>query len=345
MKVLVVNNMAPFVWGGAEELAVHLQRNLIEAGHESEVLRLPFQWEPASRITSQMLMVRGFELWNVDRVIALKFPAYLLRHPHKTLWLLHQYRQAYDLFDAGQTNLPADESGKDLQNLIRNADNQAFSESRRIFTNSDVTRQRLEHYNGFKAEVLLPPLNDPELFNNANSEGYIFAGGRVNGMKRQHLLIEAMSRAPTHVNLVIAGPPDGPEDARLLQAMVEKLGLKDRVKLDLRFLARHEYANYMNHAVAAAYLPYDEDSLGYVTMEAATAAKPVITMHDSGGILGLVKNNQTGWIAGPDADALTDAMANVYENPARTAALGYAAQELWNSMEVTWPKTVEKLLS
>ncbi|WKV88416.1 hypothetical protein LJU32_23805 [Pseudomonas sp. B21_DOA] len=50
MKVLIVNNMAPFIWGGAEELAVNLQRNLLMAGHDAEVMRIPAQWEPASRI-------------------------------------------------------------------------------------------------------------------------------------------------------------------------------------------------------------------------------------------------------------------------------------------------------
>jgi hypothetical protein len=49
MKVLIVNNMAPFIWGGAEELAVNLQKNLIIAGHDAEVMRIPFQWEPASQ--------------------------------------------------------------------------------------------------------------------------------------------------------------------------------------------------------------------------------------------------------------------------------------------------------
>src|SRR3954471_24726330 len=92
VKILVVNNMVPFVWGGAEELAANLMKNLVASGHESEVLRIPFQWEPAERIPSQMLMARAFEIWGADRVIALKFPAYLVRHPHKTLWLLHQYR-------------------------------------------------------------------------------------------------------------------------------------------------------------------------------------------------------------------------------------------------------------
>lgn len=118
MKILLVNNMAPFVWGGAEELVVNLQKQLVLAGHEAEIIRIPFQWEPAERIPSQMLMVRSMELYNVDRVIAFKFPAYLIRHPHKTLWLVHQYRQAYDLYDAGQSNLCGGEEKKILEIVL-----------------------------------------------------------------------------------------------------------------------------------------------------------------------------------------------------------------------------------
>lgn len=337
--------MAPFVWGGAEELALNLQKNLIAAGHESEVLRIPFQWEPATRIPSQMLMVRAFEMWNVDRVIALKFPAYLIRHPHKTLWLLHQYRQAYDLFDAGQTNLPAGEVGHDLRRLIHQADGECFRESRRIFTNSEITRNRLSHYNDFEAEVLLPPLNDPELFPGGPSNGYIFAGGRINGMKRQHLLLEALAHTSPGTRLVIAGPPDTPEDGRKLVELTQGLGLGDRVQLDLRFLPRRVYADYVNAASAVAYLPFDEDSLGYVAMEAATAGKALISTNDSGGVLGLVKHGQTGWVAEPNSKSLADAMAAVNKDSTFTRKLGLAARELWLAMGVTWPQTVETLLS
>jgi len=344
MKVLVVNNMAPFIWGGAEELAVHLQKHLIIAGHDAELLRIPFQWEPATRIPSQMLMVKAFELWNVDRVIALKFPAYLIRHPHKTLWLLHQYRQAYDLFDAGQTNLPEDQAGQAIQQLIKQADGETFRESRRIFTNSEVTRQRLAHYNGFDAEVLLPPLNDPEQFSGATSEGYIFAGGRINEMKRQYLLLEALALAPRNVRLVIAGPPDAPEDASRLRKLAESLGVADRVKLDLRFLARSELAEYVNRATSCAYLPYNEDSLGYVAMEAAAAAKPVITTCDSGGVLGLVLHRQTGWVVSPEPQALAEALAQASTNTTFVRELGVAARERWLRMGITWPNTIARLM-
>lgn len=344
MKILVVNNMAPFVWGGAEELAVHLARNLELAGHRSEVLRIPFQWEPAQGITAQMMMARAFELYNVDRVIALKFPAYLVRHPHKTLWLLHQYRQAYDLYDAGQSNIRADAEGDALRATIAGADNETFREAHRIYTNSDVTRDRLKRYNGFNAETLLPPINDPESFDGGELGDYIFAGGRINDLKRQYLLVEAMAHAPSNVRLLIAGPADSDEVAEKLRRQVEGMGLGDRVKLDIRFLPRETYAGYVRGARAVAYLPFDEDSLGYVAMEAATAGKALISTTDSGGILGLAKHGQTGWVAEPQARALADAMAAATANPSLAASRGDDARRLWTSMNIDWPSTVEKLL-
>lgn len=345
MKVLIVNNMAPFISGGAEALAEFLRRSLEVAGHQAELLRIPFQWEPATRIPSQMLMARNMELMNVDHVIALKFPAYLIRHPRKTLWLVHQYRQAYDLFDVGQTNLPEGSLGANIRQVIRAADDECFRECRRIFAISDVTQKRLAHYNGFDAPILRAPLNDPEIFTGGEPQGYVFAGGRVNGSKRQHLLVEALAHAPSNVRLVVAGPPDSEADAQRLRELVERLNLQDRVRLDLRFLSRIEYAAYLNGSLAAASLPFDEESYSYVAMEAFTAGKPVISTTDSGGVLGLVRHGATGWVAAPTPEGLAAALISAYANPQTTRDLGKAAQALWASMEINWPATVEALLA
>lgn len=344
MKVLVVNNMDPFVWGGAEALGEHLKANLMIAGHEAELLRIPFQWEPASRIPSQMMMVRAFELQNVDRVIALKFPAYLIRHPEKTLWLVHQYRQAYDLLDAGITNIPQDDNGNETRALIKAADDQSFSESRDIFTISSVTRDRLHKYNGYKATILPQPVNDPHMFTGGEVGSYIFAGGRVNEMKRQHLLLEALVKTDRKVNLVIAGPPESSEYAARLKDSVKKFGLESRVALDLRFLSREQYASYMNGAAAVACIPYDEDSLSYVAMEAATAKKAIITTSDSGGILGLVKHKETGWVAHPSTESLANAMNAVYISKVVTRSYGMGTYDVLDSMGIDWPSTVDALL-
>ena len=34
----------------------------------------------------------------VDLVIGMKFPAYLVAHSRKVLWIMHQYRAAYNLW-------------------------------------------------------------------------------------------------------------------------------------------------------------------------------------------------------------------------------------------------------
>lgn len=98
------------------------------------------------------------------------------------------------------------------------------------------------------------------------------------------------------------------------------------------------------NAAAVAYLPFDEDSLGYVAMEAATAGKALITTSDSGGILGLVKQGETGWVAEPAAASLANAMNAALADTALTRSYGRGAQDLWNSFDITWPKTVESLL-
>src|SRR5215207_5445071 len=111
--------MAPFIWGGAEELTHHLVRNLTAHGIQAEAMRIPFSWEPAERLIDETLLCRSLKVVNTDRVIALKFPAYLVPHDNKVFWLLHQYRQVYDLWDVGQSNIPDTERGREIRRVIR----------------------------------------------------------------------------------------------------------------------------------------------------------------------------------------------------------------------------------
>jgi len=341
MKVLVVNNAVPFIRGGAEELADNLVRRLNGLdGVEAELLRIPFAWEPADRLIEEMLIARSMRLYNVDRVIALKFPAYLIPHHDKRLWLLHQFRQAYDLHTPGEGYL-GDARGTEIRDAIRAADNRCFAEARRIFVNSPVTQDRLRRFNSVASTVLYPPLNDGELFTGGAYGDYIFAGGRVGPGKRQHLLVEAMARAPANLRLVVAGPPDNDDYAAQLTALVAEKGLTDRVTLAFGFHPRERIAEWVNGARACAYLPYDEDSLGYVTMEAMSAGKAVVTVTDSGGLLEIV-NATTGAVVAPDPAALADALARVSRDADK---LGAAARTLWASKKITWEDTLATLLA
>ncbi|WP_269715382.1 glycosyltransferase family 4 protein [Caulobacter sp. NIBR2454] len=344
MKVLVVNNAAPFIRGGAEELADHLVRKLNATdGVQAELLRVPFAWAPRERLIDEIVLNQAFQLYNVDRVIGLKFPAYLIPHQDKVLWLLHQFRQAYDLDIAGQSHLGDDPDGRAIRNAIQAADDQCFADCRRIFVNSPTTQGRLKKFNGFSSEVLYPPLNDEELFVPGEYGNYIFAGGRVAPGKRQHLLIEAMAKAKGDFRLVIAGPPESDAYAVELTALVERLDLKDRVELKFGFHPREDIARWAAGALACAYLPFDEDSVGYVTMEAFACAKAMLTVSDSGGLLEIV-SERTGAVVAPTAEAVAEGMARLSE-PSRARGLGEAAKTLWDEKGVTWDETIRRLLA
>lgn len=344
MKVLVVNNAAPFQRGGAEELADHLVRRLnATPGVQSELVRIPFTWEPAERLIEEMLISKGMRLYNVDRVIGLKFPAYLIPHQDKVLWLLHQFRQAYDLSEAGQSHLDFDETGRAVKGVIREADNACFAQCRKIFCNSPVTQNRLMKFNGVSSEVLYPPLNDGELFTGGEQGDYVFAGGRVAAGKRQHLLIEALALLPKGPRLVIAGPPENQAYADRLTKLVEDLDLKDRVDLRFGFHPRADIARWANDALACAYLPFDEDSVGYVTMEAFASGKPMLTVTDSGGLLEIV-SEETGAVAEPTPESLAEALNRLTSDKTRALTLGGAARKLWRDKNVTWEETVRRLL-
>ncbi len=344
MKIAVVNNAAPFNRGGAEELAEHLVRHLRASGAQAELVRIPFAWEPMEGLINQMMMNLSFRIDQADRLIPLKFPAYLIPHRDKVFWLLHQYRQAYDLWDAGRSNIPATPEGFTIRAAIQQADAQSFARATRIYTNSIVTRKRLRDYNGFDSEVLMPPLNDPEIFTNRGDDGYLFAAGRINAGKRQSLLVDAFAHLPASFRMIVAGPPDSPADAEALARQVAMAGLQDRIRLDLRFLSRGELADYAGRARAVAYVPFDEDSVGYVTMEAFQARKPVVTTTDSGGLLQIVHDGRTGAVGSPTPEGLATAIARLMNRPAYAAKLGRAGHEAWNALGITWPRTIEKLL-
>jgi glycosyltransferase involved in cell wall biosynthesis len=345
MKVLVVNNAAPFVRGGAEELADNLTAQLnLRAGVSAELLRLPFNWEPTERLIDEILIAQSLVLYNVDRVIALKFPAYLIPHPEKVFWLLHQFRQAYDLGDVHQGLSDEGREGV-IKGAIRTADNAAFAQARRIFVNSPITAGRLQRYNSYASEVLYPPLNDAHLFTVGEDAGYVFAGGRVAPGKRQHLLIQAWAKAgPSAPPLLIAGPVESEAYGQELREDAARLGLTDKIKFRFGFHPRSKIADWVKGARACAYLPYDEDSLGYVAMEAFAAGKPVLTTRDAGGLLEMV-NNETGAVAAPEAHALAEALMQLASGPKVAFNRGAAAKASWDARGLTWDGTLDRLLS
>lgn len=344
MKIVVLNNAVPFVRGGAEFLAEWLVQRLNQFGHSAMLVRIPFQWNPPEKILDSIVACKMMAVPNCDRVIALKFPAYLIPHEDKVLWLLHQFRQAYDLWGTPLQSLPDNSWGATIRDAVRMEDTRSLS-ALRIYTNSRVTSERLIRFNGIGSEVLFPPLQAPEQYRCDDYGDYIVCPGRMNEAKRQHLLVESMQWTRTPVRLIIAGRPEDGEYLARMQRRVERFSLAEKVTIIPEFVSDELKTDLIASALACAYIPYDEDSYGYVTMEAFESRKAVLTCCDSGGTDILVRNGETGYVVPPEPEAIAEAFDDMFLHQERTRSMGAAGRELMHRMGINWDTVVARLTS
>jgi glycosyltransferase involved in cell wall biosynthesis len=344
MKIAVLNTCVPFVRGGAEHLAEALTQKLEGHGHQAMLIRIPFRWEPPAKIVESMLACRLMPAPNVDRVIALKFPAYYVPHPNKTLWLLHQFRQAYDWWGTSLQGLPDTAEGQDIRHVITQADNFHLRQIPKIHTLSYVVSNRLKKFNDIDSEILYAPLLAPGHFHSKEYGDYIFYPSRINAAKRQQLMVESFQHVKTDAKLVIAGKEEDPSDLERIYSVIKRHNLHQKVILMPRFISEQEKADLYAGALGCAYTPVDEDSYGYVTLEAFYSRKPVISCTDSGATDLLVKDNLTGYLVPPDPRAIAGAVDRLYLDRGQARRMGEAGLELVNALNISWDNVIDRLL-
>jgi glycosyltransferase involved in cell wall biosynthesis len=147
----------------------------------------------------------------------------------------------------------------------------------------------------------------------------------------------------TGVKLRLAGTASSPEYGRHLVQMTRDLGVADRVILEDRWISEDEKAEMLKEALAVAYLPKDEDSYGYPSLEGAHARKAIVTTTDSGGVLELVEHGRNGLISEPDPRALAEQFDRLHADRQGVARMGTASLNRLAEMKIDWSTVVERL--
>jgi glycosyltransferase involved in cell wall biosynthesis len=348
LRILIATVRVPFVNGGAEIHAEGLRQALREAGHQAEIIAIPFKWYPPERILDQMLACRLLDLSEtvgvaVDRLIGLKFPAYLIPHPRKVIWLLHQHRQAYDLWQHPLNDLNRYPNGDDVRAAIHRADCELIPQARHVFANSRNVAGRLERFCGLQAAPLYHPPRDAALFHSRPAEDFLYFPSRINPLKRQDLVLEALPKTRLPVKICFSGSAEEAAVEKKCMALVRKHGCADRVQW-LGPVSEEKKRDLYARSLGVLFPPIDED-YGYVTLEAMLAQKPVITCADSGGPLEFVIHHQTGILAEPTPEALAAAMDTLWEDRERARRWGEAGRQRYDDLGIDWSHVVEKLLA
>jgi glycosyltransferase involved in cell wall biosynthesis len=343
MRVAVATTQDLFVrGGGATSHAEGLARALSSLGHEVETVQLPFGWGSKVEVLRQAYQWRLLDLRDsgADLVITLKFPAFYVRAERKVAWILHQHRPLYDNFDLPEYSAFSSRHAEDvaIRDAVRRWDNLYLGEMRRIFTNSRTVAERLRRYNGLEGEPLYHPPPGAERLRPGPFGDYVLWIGRLEANKRPDLLLQALARTRSRVRAVYAG--SGAQREALL-ATARELGVEARI--DFRgFVPAAERESLYAGALAVVYAPFGED-LGYVTLEAFLAEKPVITTVDAGGPLEFVRDGINGFVA-KDASGVAAGIDAYAADTTLAREHGRAGRQTYADKIPAWPAVCARLL-
>jgi len=343
MRIALLNTFIPFIYGGAEILVDDLAEQLRDYGHEVLLFRLPFPQSSEAPLFTSIEAARMLSFDEFDRVITFKFPAYCIKHHAKVIWMFHQYRQVYELWGE-EYGIQPGALGESIRRLVVAADNEDIPRSRHIYTNSLEVLSRLKRFNSINATVLMPPLKKHELYYNEKADNYIYYPSRITPLKRQHLAIEAMCHVRSGVRLYITGLCEERMYFDKLKKLIHDNKLEKRVELRNEWISDEEKRSILAQALGVIYIPYKEDSCGFVSMEAFYSGKPVISCTDSGGTSELVNDGVNGYEVLPTPQAIAGAMDMLYEDKSRAERLGKSGMDGIMLRDITWPSTLRKLL-
>jgi glycosyltransferase involved in cell wall biosynthesis len=345
MRIGIVSTAVPLIFGGGRFIVDWLQEKLLERGHSVEIVYLPYTDE-LDQILPQMAAIRMMKLDDYfERVVTIRPPAHMIQHPRKVVWFIHHLRFLYDLWQTPYCPVADDVSGRALRAAVMSADNVALGEAHRLFTNSRVVGDRLRHFNKLDSEILYPPILRPDIFRAGPYGDEIVSVCRMEHHKRQHLLVEALAHTKTPVRLRLCGSSADPAYIAGLRDSARRLNVEGRITFETRWISEQEKADRLETALASAYLPFDEDSYGYPTIEAAHAQRCTVTVSDSGGVPEFVTDSVTGLITEPHPAAVAQSFDRLYADRQLAQRLGEAARERVAELGINWDVVIAKLLA
>jgi glycosyltransferase involved in cell wall biosynthesis len=345
MRIAIASTTVPFVDGGGRLIVRWTAEALRAAGHEVEEFYLPFPTSVEATLPALAGLRRMPFRSSCDRLITIRWPAHVLQHDNKAVWFIHHYRQVFDLWDTKYRNVADDAEGRAFREMLRGIDTRTLAEARDLFTNSLIVRDRVRQYNGLQAEPLFPPLGgDTSRFRCDGYGDFLFYPSRVTPIKRQLLAVNAMAHTTSPVRLVIAGDPVHADVAEELHRAAAASGAHDRIEFRFGWIPESEKVDLLARCLAVPYLPLDEDSYGYPSLEASHSRKAVITLTDAGGALEFVRDGVEGLVLEPDAAALGAAFDRLYEDRALAEQMGEASHARRAELKIDWDHVIRRLV-
>lgn len=113
MRVAIIApSPRPFVFGGAERLWLDLTLALNRlTPHEVELIKVPSPERDLREVVCSYQRFWALDVGDFDAVVVTKYPAWMVRHPRKVVYMQHKLRGLYDTY-------PAQRLGADWKSLL-----------------------------------------------------------------------------------------------------------------------------------------------------------------------------------------------------------------------------------
>lgn len=379
---LVAPSSVPFQYGGVESVLESLPRAIAAlTPHQVEVVKLPASEATFWDLLDGYRRFAALDLRHFDRVISLKYPAWMVCHPHHVCYLHHRARILYDMYPAALgtrvvEQAPAvtrllrhiDEHGEDTRDavprlfeLLDDLRDAAPTLPPALFAFPGPLLRRIVHH---LDDVALSPRAIRRFVAIsrvvARRPGYFPAGvsvdvappvSRLRGLHdagSEHFLAPGRLDGLKRVDLLVRAMRLARTARPLLIAgtgpderALRELAAGDDRVRFLGFVPDADLVNLYARARAVLFIAYDEDH-GLVPLEAMASRKPVVTCEDSGGPLEFVADGETGIVTPPTPEALAAAIDRLSDDGEMARRLGAQAYE--RTRHVTWEAAVHTLL-
>ncbi len=213
-----------------------------------------------------------------------------------------------------------------LRSLVR------WSHAQIIF-NSHATEAAFALPTRARAQVIYNGITGPQAAEPSGYDGTrplrLLLLGRINRIKGQEVLLEAMAALPdaTRARIevrMVGNAFESPDSEAALHALKDRLNLSSTVSIEPFAEDTAPLYRWADWVIVPSRRP---ESLGRVAIEAMAYARPVLASA-IGGLKEVVLDGQTGWLIPPDrADALAERLQHIIGEPASWQGFAAAARQ------------------
>jgi glycosyltransferase involved in cell wall biosynthesis len=207
-----------------------------------------------------------------------------------------------------------------------------------IIFNSKATQAAFGLPRSFASSVIYNGVSGPVTPKPSDYDGQrrlrLLMLGRINRIKGQEILIEAVRRLPQHIRSrisvrIVGNAFEDHQREMMIRSLVQHAALSDVIQIEPFAADTASLYNWADLVVIPSHKP---ESLGRVAIEAMAFARPPIASA-IGGLVEVVEDGRAGWLVTPGrADVLANTIHTIVENPGAWREFGRRARERYERL-------------